>query len=378
MKILIFRTYPSIMNINNYNSQEIGMAKEFVKAGYTCDIIYYNGSNKSFVEKIEVKDHNPINLYWLKGFSILNSGFFFGLKKVLNKYDCILVSEYEQLTSWFLYTFSKKRVFIYHGQYNSIERNSLGLKRKLFNKLLLRKKVTQNATVFTKSLLAEHDIKNNGFKNVYTVGVGMDFDRFQNNNIPIPKVIVDLKNSKNNFKYLLYIGVIEDRRNIKFLFETFRKVLDHDINTKLIIVGKGKNPYYTECLDYAKSIDISDNLFMIDQIEQQYLKSLYEICDLFLLPSKYEIFGMVLLEAMYCGVPIVTSLNGGSSTLIINDDYGTVIDDFDANLWSEEILCLLNNENKRKIISENSKKRVREEFSWHKIIEKYLKVMSKK
>ena len=100
MKILLFRTDPSIMNIKSYNSQEIGMAKAYTAAGHTCDIVYYNGNNPSRVEKIDAGDGKFINLYWIRGFSILNNGFFLGIRKLLNQYDMIQVSEYYFFASW--------------------------------------------------------------------------------------------------------------------------------------------------------------------------------------------------------------------------------------------------------------------------------------
>lgn len=58
------------------------------------------------------------------------------------------------------------------------------------------------------------------------------------------------------------------------------------------------------------------------------MPTVYQSCDAFSLPTRYEIFGMVLLEAMYYGLPTFTTYNGGSSTLM-NQENGIIINSID-------------------------------------------------
>ena len=90
MKILIIRTYPSIMNIKNYNSQEIGLARAYIRAGHDCDIVYYAGNTKSYTEKIPADNGKEITIHWLRSFSVFNNGFFFGLGKLIKQYGASL------------------------------------------------------------------------------------------------------------------------------------------------------------------------------------------------------------------------------------------------------------------------------------------------
>ena len=66
-------------------------------------------------------------------------------------------------------------------------------------------------------------------------------------------------------------------------------------------------------------------------MEQKYLSDVYNLADFFLLPTKYEIFGMVLLEAMYYKTVVLTTDNGGSSTLIDNGRNGYILQDENAS-----------------------------------------------
>lgn len=380
MKILIVRTYPSVMNIKNYNSQEIGLAKAFVRAGHICDIVYYAGNVSSHTETISTPDGEPIKIYWLRSFSLFNNGFFFGLRKIMRDYDIIQVSEYDQITSWAIYNFSKKSVYIYHGPYDSDISKKHNFKCKVVDALLLNKRNTARVPVFTKSKLATESIKKRGFKSVTTVGVGLDIDRFEPETEGESEFCRRLaeEKEKQQLKYLLYIGVLEDRRNTKFLLSTFARTLEVEPTTRLVIVGNGKESYVNDCFALARQLGIEDNIEYTESLSQEQLPQLYSMCELFLLPTKFEIFGMVLLEAMAFGCPVITSLNGGSSTLIVSDVYGIIISDFDERKWTDAICSCLSDDKKLHDIAENSRARIKECFTWDTVAATILDEMTGK
>ena len=374
MKILIIRTYPSIMNIKNYNSQEIGLARAYIRAGHDCDIVYYAGNTKSYDEKISADNGKEITVHWLRSFSVFNNGFFFGLGKLIKQYDLLQVSEYDQITSWWLYTFGKKPIYVYHGPYDSDISKKHVIKCKIIDALLLHKKNTAKTTVFTKSELATASIKKRNFGKVITVGVGLDTERFSEINESASDFYSQLKNLKEDqsLNYLLYIGVLEERRNIKFLFDTFAEVCEKNSQTRLVMIGKGRSDYVKSCFDYADTLNITDKIIHIDALPQNELKRIYEICDVFVFPTKFEIFGMVLLEAMAFGMSVVSSHNGGSSTLIIDNKYGTIEGDFDKTKWANAICTYLDNPDLRSDVRKEASERILNEFTWDKIAEKIL------
>ena len=374
MKILIIRTYPSIMNIKNYNSQEIGLARAYIRAGHDCDIVYYAGNTKSYDEKISADNGKEITIHWLRSFSVFNNGFFFGLGKLIKQYDLLQVSEYDQITSWWLYTFGKKPIYVYHGPYDSDISKKHVIKCKIIDALLLHKKNTAKTTVFTKSELATASIKKRNFGKVITVGVGLDTERFSEINESASDFYSQLKNLKEDqsLNYLLYIGVLEERRNIKFLFDTFAEVCEKNSQTRLVMIGKGRSDYVKSCFDYADTLNITDKIIHIDALPQNELKHIYEICDVFVFPTKFEIFGMVLLEAMAFGMSVVSSHNGGSSTLIIDNKYGTIEGDFDKTKWANAICTYLDNPDLRSDVRKEASERILNEFTWDKIAEKIL------
>jgi glycosyltransferase involved in cell wall biosynthesis len=141
-----------------------------------------------------------------------------------------------------------------------------------------------------------------------------------------------------------------------------------------VIVGKGDQAYVDKCKKEADLLGISDRIIYKDSLEQKYVNQLYRVCDLFLLPTRYEIFGMVLLEAMYFGVPVVTTFNGGSSTVIEDGKTGIVIDQLDTGLWSRRILELLADSELRQEIIVRANRLIEEKYTWDALAEKFLSV----
>ena len=113
-------------------------------------------------------------------------------------------------------------------------------------------------------------------------------------------------------------------------------------------------------------------IYHLDRIDNAQLKYIYPLAKAFLLPSKLEIFGMVLLEAMYLGAPVITSWNGGSSTLIEGRNTGVIIKEFDAFLWKNAVEKYLNNEAYAHKVVQSAKKLISKEFTWEVIAKKML------
>ena len=187
---------------------------------------------------------------------------------------------------------------------------------------------------------------------------------------------LDLKERKEQTKYLLYVGVLEDRRNILFLLDVLNRTVSQIPDTKLILVGKGK-PEYTELVfQRIQKLGLSNYVIYREALQQNELSQLYKTADVFLLPSKYEIFGMVLMEAMSFGLPVITSYNGGSSTIIDSGKNGIILHDFDSKIWSDEIVNLLTDQSKWMRISIAAQSTSANRFSWDTIVRQILSTIN--
>lgn len=208
--------------------------------------------------------------------------------------------------------------------------------------------------------------------------VGLDLDNLlrDSESIEENEFIKEIKEIKNSTLFL-YIGVLEERRNILFLLEVFQKVSKQIENSKLIIIGKGKQNYVAMCKEKLIELGLENDVIYREKLEQKYMPAIYQASDAFLLPTRYEIFGMVLLEAMYYGLPVFTTYNGGSSTLI-NNENGIIIENTDCNEWSEKIVKVLSDKKECDAIGEKAHRTVEKNYTWDALANKFLSVYEKR
>ena len=372
VKILIVRLFPNEININNYNVQEIGLAKALVKKGHQCDIVLYT-KGKERQETIEVKDKKSITIFWMRGINFLKNGLYSNKIIYLSKnYDIVQSSEYDQLYNIKLRRKINKKLIIYHGPYYDKFNKEYNLKCNIFDMLFLSNEY-KNVKFITKSELATNFLKEKGFKDVTTIGVGLDKDKFINN-VPNKDIINKLKDNK---KYLLYIGKIEKRRNTLFLIKLLKNISMKNEDVKLVLIGNGTKKYVQKVFNYAKELNVYDKIIYFNKIVQNEISTLYKKCDIFVLPTEYEIFGMVMLEAMYFGLPVITTLNGGSSTVIEDGKDGYICNNSDVKEWTNKIEYLFNNKEKYNSISKKATQKIVNHYIWDSIANKFIKIYQK-
>jgi len=183
----------------------------------------------------------------------------------------------------------------------------------------------------------------------------------------------------NNYNKLLYfqkynkflkrtiisVGTLKDQKNHEFLIKTFAKI-NKDIEAQLIIVGQG--PLKNKLKNLIIELDERERISIIDfdaNIFEYYLKS-----HIFVLSSKWEGFGNVIVEAMHCGLEIISSnCDYGPSEILENGKYGILFDHNDQNGLLKELKKLIN-KNK---INFNKKNFIKSfDFSISKISKQYI------
>lgn len=371
MRILIIRTFPDILDWRSYNVQEIGLARALVRRGHKCDIALYNGRNQDSTETYAFEEEGKTYsffIYKCKGYSFLKNGVMPKVKKLIYQYDVIQVHEYDQLLSWWLYTREYVPTVIYHGPYYHPYTKGYNLKCMIFDAIFLHGKNYREVRALTKSELAADFLKNKGFKNVVSVGVGLNTDNFQTGEA---KYDNEKNDSANDERSLLYVGKIEDRRNVYFLVEVFRVLKKRCENIRLILVGDGEPEYVNRFLKSIANEIEEKKIIYIPKASQKELADIYRKSDIFIFTSNYEIFGMVLLEAMYFGLPVFSSENGGSSTLIQNDKNGYIFKDFQAKEWADRISRVIQDKEKMQQLGENAKMTIEEGYTWERLAEKF-------
>ena len=85
---------------------------------------------------------------------------------------------------------------------------------------------------------------------------------------------------------------------------------------------------------------------------------------------------MVLLEAMYFGVPCISSKNGGSTTLINNKKNGIVEENFIKEVWSKDIIYILENKEYKNMLSTKAKETIELNYTWNNISSRFINCLN--
>ncbi len=176
------------------------------------------------------------------------------------------------------------------------------------------------------------------------------------------------KFSKNGEKILVHTSNFRGLKRVDDAIRIFRIIRDK-IPAKLLLIGDG--PDRSKCEYLAKDLGVADDVKFYG--EQESITEILSVADLFLMPSQSESFGLSALEAMACGVPVVSSNAGGLPELNLHGETGYIAEIGDVNKMADYALKLLDDPNIYKIFSENALERATSLFSAEKIIPRYEK-----
>lgn len=107
-------------------------------------------------------------------------------------------------------------------------------------------------------------------------------------------------------QYILYVGTLEPRKNIPFLIEGYAKSSKNFPQIPLVLAGK-KGWMYDEIFRRVTELGLEEKVRFLNYVPEKDLIALYNGAAAFIYPSFYEGFGLPVLEAMQCGIPVITS-----------------------------------------------------------------------
>ncbi|MFC2021451.1 glycosyltransferase family 4 protein [Chloroflexota bacterium] len=159
---------------------------------------------------------------------------------------------------------------------------------------------------------------------------------------------------------ILFVGRLSPRKGTDVLLKAMPHVL-REMEVKLVLAGSGNQQDYQQL---ARTLGISDKLSFLGRVPGDTLRLLYSSCDLFVLPSRLEGLGIVILEAMAAGKPIVATNVGGIPELIESGQNGILVEADEEEKLASAIIKVLSDNSLARAIGENNKKEARECYSW--------------
>ncbi len=165
---------------------------------------------------------------------------------------------------------------------------------------------------------------------------------------------------------ILFFGSLVPYKGPDILLKAFKIVKKEFPKVKLIFAGRGQ--MLDELRNLSKKFDLEDEVIFLGFVEEEKKPMYYKASDIFCLPSTTmaESFGIVNLEAMASGIPIVGSNLGGIPDIVKNGENGLLAKPGDHRSLADALLCLLKNGDLRKKMGNNGMNLVKD-YSWDKI-----------
>jgi glycosyltransferase involved in cell wall biosynthesis len=145
-------------------------------------------------------------------------------------------------------------------------------------------------------------------------------------------------------KFILFVGAVEPRKNLPLLLKAYRRLADRDIPEHLVIAGP-LGWMYDDMLLMIKQLGIQDRVLFTGYVPAEDLPRVYNLARVFVYPSLYEGFGLPPLEAMACGVPVVTT--GVSAMLETVGEAAVLVPPQDEQALVEALLSVLEDDSLR-------------------------------
>lgn len=124
-------------------------------------------------------------------------------------------------------------------------------------------------------------------------------------------------------RYMLFVGSIEERKNLLLAVEALAQLQDKELH--LVAVGR-RTPYVQQVLDRARRLGVMSRLHLLHQVGATYLPGIYGGAEVFVYPSRFEGFGIPIIEALNAGIPVIGATGscleeaGGPTSLYTDPD----------------------------------------------------------
>jgi glycosyltransferase involved in cell wall biosynthesis len=163
--------------------------------------------------------------------------------------------------------------------------------------------------------------------------------------------------------YLLYVGTIEPRKNLTTLVRAYEEVLRGSRHHPDLVICGGRGWLDDEVFKLVKQLGLVESVRFTGYVEDEDLPAIYSGAEVFAYPSVYEGFGLPPLEAMACGIPVVTS--NTSSLPEVVADAGVSVPPRDVQSLAQELIRLLDDTAKREHFGRLALERAAT-FSWER------------
>jgi glycosyltransferase involved in cell wall biosynthesis len=266
---------------------------------------------------------------------------------IAKRYRKPLIGTFNTLASEFTTYMSVKRVLKLDKLFGSTRHNRKASNKKLSKRIvwnLLMKLYNKCDIVIVPSPSIKKELKKHGLKkpmNIISYGVNT-------------KEFTPKKEYSGKTPKLLHVGRISHEKNIDVIIKSLSRVKETFPNIKLSLVGDG--PAMHSLRSLIRKLRLKDNVKFYGKIPHKKLGKIYRDHDIFLTASTMETFGLVVMEAMACGLPVIGVNKYAIPDLVLHGKNGFISKPFDDKEIAGYIEKLVKNKKLRERLGKNSLK----------------------
>ena len=164
------------------------------------------------------------------------------------------------------------------------------------------------------------------------------------------------KVDKNQIFTILLVGRFERAKGVETLIKAFIKLSKKYSNIQLYNIGSPRGNSLKKCMALLKKNNLTDKVFFTGFVEYDELPSYYAKADIVVVPSEiYESFSYTVAQGMSCGKPVIASKIGGIPETLNHGEAGILFESGNVDNLYEELISLINDKLKRKILGEKAR-----------------------
>jgi len=246
--------------------------------------------------------------------------------------------------------YANKPIDVIHVHNSTAGKAALWMKQKFNIPYIL----TEHSSVYARKLITKKEIKNYAFiyKNANDrIAVSKEFCKILKNIFHLefnylPNVvnteyfISKEESSQQNFQFI-NIANLNKNKNQILLIRAFAKVFSENKNVRLSILGGG--PEYKNLQSEINRLNMQEQIKLLGFAPRKQVLEELQKSDAFILSSKYETFGVVVIEAMSCGLPAIATKCGGPESIIENSELGLLVENDDLEELSNAMKDMYEN-----------------------------------
>lgn len=210
-------------------------------------------------------------------------------------------------------------------------------------------------------------------ENINVVYNGVEAQLFQRKVSPqLPPEVVRFCDGK---KVVLYVGHFGPRKGLIFLIRAMKTITSTIQDAVAICIGGvpewlGKQDYWSYLKNEIARLALEDKILLLERIPNEILPEFYSRASVFVLPSFYEAFAKVVLEAMACECATIITREGGPQEAIDDGKSGLLVDYASSTQLADAVIKILRDDRLGRRMGAEARKRILQEFTWQAVAQR--------